>query len=92
MKKAFVIKDYSHRPGQVEYVNIHPGSTTIMEIGYKGEETPTPIKLFETKEQATMILDEIKSLRTLDWENNQWAYKAAGYKKPQWKIYTVEIE
>jgi len=37
-----------------------------------------------------LFLDTLKSARLQNWQKEGWYYKANGYQKPAWKIYTLE--
>ena len=96
--KKYKICDYNHRPDSYSYVNADSTSpldgwiTTVplCEKELKNLECdPTPIKHFSTKSEAKEYLDIIKNYRMNDWEKNRHIYMVNGYKKPQWKIYSV---
>lgn len=93
---SYKVCDYAHRPGFVSYINedstsAQDGWTTTVELNYTGDNA-TPIKIFQTKAEAKEYLDAVRSGHLSDWDKNSWYYKTQGYRKPQWKIYSVPVE
>jgi len=95
--KLYEIRDYSHEPGWVSYVNEDTTSvvdawTTSIPLGVKEfKEPPTAPKQFTKRTEAKEYLDALKSARLQEWNENGWYYKANGRQKPQWKIYPVSV-
>jgi len=98
--KLYEIRDYSHEPGWVSYVNEDTNSlddcwTTSIPLDKnefeKYNQPPTPPKQFARKIDAKMYLDALKSARLQEWNKNGWYYRANGRQKPSWKIYPVTV-
>ena len=95
--KLYEIRDYSHEPGWVSYVNedttsVQDAWTTTVPIDKREfEESPTSPKQFSKKVDAKEYLDALKSSRLNEWNKNGWYYRAHGRQKPQWKIYPVTV-
>jgi hypothetical protein len=100
MAKYYEVRDYSHRPGWVEYIS---ESTTSLEDAWTtylpldpierkkfDENNPTLPKRFSKRSEAIPYLDALKSARLADWRETGYYYKARGYNKPAWKIYAVD--
>jgi len=92
---AYEIRDYSHRPGWVEYVSdmttsIADAYTTAVPLDKKEKSrfsSATPPKQFKTKSEAKPYLDALKAARNAHWQENKWHEVNKGRFKPQFKIY-----
>jgi hypothetical protein len=91
----YIIAEYANNNDAWEFVSsvgeTHEDTwTTMMPYNYKGDDHKEPVK-FETKVAAQRILDALKAARLSEWEKNRYYYVQYGRKKPQWKIYKVEV-
>jgi hypothetical protein len=98
--RLYEIRDYAHEPGWVHYVSedttsVDDAWTTALPIdpeeAVKFKDAPKA-KQFEKKTEAKLFLDTLKSARLQSWQKEGWYYKANGYQKPAWKIYTLEAQ
>lgn len=99
MAKYYEIRDYSHRPGYVEYVSemttsVDDAWTTCRTLdpieAKKYISEPTPPKKFTKRSEAVPYLDALKAARLQEWRDSGYLYKLHGYAKPAWKIYAVD--
>jgi hypothetical protein len=97
---VYEIRDYAYEPGWVHYVSedttsVDDAWTTALPIdseeAVKFEDAPKA-KQFKKKAEAKLFLDTLKSARLQNWQKDGWCYKANGYQKPTWKIYTLEAQ